>query len=264
MKKQLSLFLRRLRLLPYVDQIRLHWQQLRMRAKNQRFKDRHPDICLPEDAIMYETFGLDYEKYYRDGLQTARWILDVCLPYLSASRPTIFDWGCGPARVVRHLPSLIPEAKAVGADFNAETIAWCQRCIGGVRFYHNRLSPPLPLDAAVFDLIYGISVLTHLSGQHQQHWLAELKRVLRPGGVLLLTTQGAAFREKLLRREQALFDRGQVVVRGRTAEGRRSYSTFQPASYMQNLFSDFTILQHLPGARRGGKAEQDVWIVCKK
>ena len=39
-------------------------------------------------------------------------------------------------------------------------------------------------------LVYGVSVLTHLSEQHQRLWMEDLRRVLKPGGLLLLSVHG--------------------------------------------------------------------------
>ena len=57
---------------------------------------------------------------------------------------------------------------------------------GGV-FSVNGPLPPLPYADGSFDLIYGVSVFTHLSEEHQRAWLPELRRILKPGGLLLLS-----------------------------------------------------------------------------
>ena len=43
---------------------------------------------------------------------------------------------------------------------------------------------------ASFDLIYAISVFTHLDEAHQLGWLSELQRVTRQGGYVLVTLRG--------------------------------------------------------------------------
>jgi SAM-dependent methyltransferase len=59
------------------------------------------------------------------------------------------------------------------------------------------MNPPLPFEDASFDLVYSISVFTHLDEEMQDAWLNELKRVLRPGGILIITVHGLNARKGL-------------------------------------------------------------------
>ena len=49
-------------------------------------------------------------------------------------------------------------------------------------FLRNGEEPPLDLPANSFDLVYAVSVFTHLT-EHWSGWLAEMHRLLRPGGL---------------------------------------------------------------------------------
>ncbi len=62
--------------------------------------------------------------------------------------------------------------------------------LAGGAFLPCGLEPPLPFAAAQFDLVLAGSVFTHLDAAHQEQWLTEIRRVLRPGGVLVATTLG--------------------------------------------------------------------------
>lgn len=177
----------------------------------------------------------------------------------------ILDWGCGPGRAIRHLPHYFEsETEFYGTDYNRKSIDWCSKNLPDISFNHNSLEADLPYENDLFNLIYGISIFTHLSEQMHYNWFNELKRVLKPGGILLVTTQGANFKLKLTGSELNRFDTGQLVVRGKVKEGHRTYSAFQPASFMKKLFSEFTIPEHMerkPVA--GGYLPQDIWIIQK-
>ncbi|WP_293680907.1 class I SAM-dependent methyltransferase [uncultured Phenylobacterium sp.] len=54
-------------------------------------------------------------------------------------------------------------------------------------FEVNGHQPPLPYADQTFDLVYALSVFTHLPQDHQFAWLDELRRVLKPGRLLLTT-----------------------------------------------------------------------------
>src|SRR5262249_14848680 len=49
---------------------------------------------------------------------------------------------------------------------------------------------PLRYRDASFDLVYAFSVFTHLPESLQLAWMGELRRVLRPGGYLLISLHG--------------------------------------------------------------------------
>ena len=74
-----------------------------------------------------------------------------------------------------------------GVDVDRRQIDWAARHLPG-RFEVIPTAPPTALASGSFDLIFTISVFTHLDESMQEAWLAELARLLRPGGLLLATT----------------------------------------------------------------------------
>jgi len=103
-------------------------------------------------------------------------------------RRRVLDWGVGCGRVARYF-SAVPRIEFVGVDVDADNVDWCARNLPG-QYRKVPLRPPAPLDAASFDFIYGISVLTHLRERDQRAWLAELDRVAAPGAIILLSFHG--------------------------------------------------------------------------
>jgi SAM-dependent methyltransferase len=103
-------------------------------------------------------------------------------------RRRVLDWGVGCGRVARYF-SAVPGIEFCGVDIDADNVDWCARNLPG-RYSKVPLRPPAPLDAASFDLIYGISVLTHLHERDQRAWLAELHRLAAPGAIVLLSFHG--------------------------------------------------------------------------
>jgi ubiquinone/menaquinone biosynthesis C-methylase UbiE len=97
---------------------------------------------------------------------------------------TMLDFGCGCGRVIRNWRSL-QGVNIYGSDYNHELIAWCDENLSFAHFDSNDLAPPLSYESNKFDLIYALSVFTHLPEELQLTWLQELTRVLQPGGYLL-------------------------------------------------------------------------------
>jgi SAM-dependent methyltransferase len=171
----------------------------------------------------------------------------------------VLDWGCGPGRVIRHWTE--DNFTCFGSDVNDKSLAWCKYNFPSIRFLHQQVLPPLDIAEETFDLIYGISILTHLSLSAHFLWIEELKRILKPGGLLVLTTQGNAFKDKLTQSEKKDFDDGHLIVRGSVKEGHRTFSSFHPMPFMEKLFDSFVILKHISVENEGNV--QDVWIVRK-
>jgi SAM-dependent methyltransferase len=135
---------------------------------------------------------------FLQGERQAQYFLGV-LASLGASLNefrAILDFGCGPGRVIRQfyrLHNLIPNARICGADINPDSIDWCRRKLVFAEFEQSDALPPLPYRDEKFDFIYAHSVFTHLALPQQQFWIDELSRILKPGGHLLITTQGESF-----------------------------------------------------------------------
>jgi ubiquinone/menaquinone biosynthesis C-methylase UbiE len=106
----------------------------------------------------------------------------------------ILDWGCGCGRVVTQLMKFVSPERLHGCDIDSEAIAWNKQNIRGPNFTCVNPYPPTPYGDGTFDIVYGISVMTHLEEQTQMHWLKELKRITQPGAILALSVMGEKLR----------------------------------------------------------------------
>ena len=103
----------------------------------------------------------------------------------------ILDWGCGCGRLTRYF-YLLPQAKITGTDVEKENLRWCREQLSYGRFLDAPLHPPTELEPDSFDLLIGISVFSHLNERDQVEWLQELRRVVKPGAMLLVSVLGDA------------------------------------------------------------------------
>jgi SAM-dependent methyltransferase len=111
----------------------------------------------------------------------------------------LLDFGCGPGRIMRWLGPLADELELHGVDIDADAIEWAERHIPYARFAVAPHEPPMPYPAGHFDLVINHSVFTHLDGSMQDLWLAELRRVTRPGAMVLLTVHGTRHVQTVVR-----------------------------------------------------------------
>jgi SAM-dependent methyltransferase len=174
---------------------------------------------------------------------------------------SMLDFGCGCGRVTRRWQAL---GGVHGTDTNPEAVAWCRRNLPFGRFETNELAPPLAFAAESFDLVYGLSVLTHHTTDLQRAWRAELRRVLRPGGLLLLTTHGGAYRERLTPPERERFDDGVVVVRWSEAQGSNLCAAYHPPGSLERLLPLGLAFLELEPEGALGNPRQDVNVIRKQ
>jgi ubiquinone/menaquinone biosynthesis C-methylase UbiE len=113
----------------------------------------------------------------------------------------MLDWGCAAGRALRNFSAEAQRGCRVwGCDVHVSSIAWAQQHLAPpFRFFNSSSLPHLPLADGTFKFIYGLSVMTHLVTMRDL-WLLELRRVLRPDGMVVLTVHDentwAWFRER--------------------------------------------------------------------
>lgn len=135
---------------------------------------------------------LDNQAPYWDQVAQAKTFthpLDLALlTQFVSPQETVIDYGCGYGRVLRQLHD---------AGFAAQGYDVSEQLIGrgraenpdlADRFHHLPAPPQLPLPAASVGAVLLLAVLTCIpSNAGQRAVLAEIERVLRPGGVLYLS-----------------------------------------------------------------------------
>jgi ubiquinone/menaquinone biosynthesis C-methylase UbiE len=97
----------------------------------------------------------------------------------------VLDAGCGAGYVSAEFS---PQLKLIGVDIETEAIDFCKKNRQG-KFLVAPLEN-LPFDKNTFDLILFTNAIEHLENPHPA--LAELTRVLKPGGKILVTTENCA------------------------------------------------------------------------
>jgi SAM-dependent methyltransferase len=177
----------------------------------------------------------------------------------------VLDFGCGCGRILRWFEEYGSTGRFDGSDTDPEAVAWCAAHLPFARFQVNDARPPLAYDDDVFDLVYAISVFTHLDEDRQFAWLEELKRITRPGGTVLLSVLGEGSWPVLRRDERARLDeKGFLYVRKDRWKGvfpdwyQMAYHT--PWYVRDQYRRNFEVLSILP---HGLSRAQDVVLLRK-
>ena len=228
-------------------------------------------VPLPPASLRLRVNGAsDAESFVRIGQRTANDI-EAALATIgreAASFHKVLDFGCGCGRTLIPLAPRWQHAHFWGTDIDAEAIGWCQGNLPFATFTVNDALPPVQFERDAFDLVYAISVFTHLNEAFQSQWLAELQRITTRDGIALITLHGAYYTDQpsplppeLLAK---LSETGHVFVASADVNSPFPdwYQTsFHTQQYVIEEFSKyFKVLGYIP---RGVNNHQDVVLLTK-
>jgi SAM-dependent methyltransferase len=181
----------------------------------------------------------------------------------------ILDFGCGCGRMLRWWADL-PATSVHGCDYNRELVDWCNGNLGFSAVLGNELCPPLPYDDRSFDLLYALSIFTHLTSELAESWLAEMHRVLKPGGLLWFTAHGESLNDRLSLAEKDDFAAGNVIVHFPEVEGMNLCSTFWPEAAVHKMVGTrFEVISRFdpttdPAAAERARMSHDAYLVLRR
>jgi SAM-dependent methyltransferase len=222
--------------------------------------EKSRDIAVPPPDIIFLTQGhREPEVYLRSvprGVYKLKQVLaDVGIPF--ESMRTILDFGCGSGRLIRGLYADDPTREIYGADYNEELITWAKQNLPqGITFIKNEFAPPLPVEDQKFDLVYLVSVFTHLPLESQYKWLSEFKRILKSNGILVISLHGMAYLYEFRRNGSESYEDlmttgyASIYSGSDAAAGSNQFFTAHMPEYAcAALFKDWNILAALPGGK---------------
>ena len=256
----------KIKLVSVLDFLLYQVSRSRNRKKNSNFRKKNPGLLIPPDYYLYETYKLDYEEFFKDGKCTAKEIIEWTKKYFQEPPKKILDWGCGVSRVVMHIDKFTDTGSTIFAcDINEQMILFNKKSYKNISYSLISYKPPTNYENEYFDLIYGLSIFTHVEAGLQENWIKELFRILKNNGIFLFTTQGRFFYSKLLQKEKRLFNKYGVFSKTYQQKGHRMMSTYNSPAILRKIFEKyFEILEFHNGeidqTKTGG---QDLWIVKK-
>ena len=113
-------------------------------------------------------------------------LLDRYVKRSDGDSARVLDVGCGSGAMLVHLARF---GRPHGVDVNSEAVLRCQD--RGFDAVVHESGPPLPFAAESFDLITALDVIEHVDDDGGL--LRELRRLVRPGGRLLVTVPAFGF-----------------------------------------------------------------------
>jgi ubiquinone/menaquinone biosynthesis C-methylase UbiE len=105
----------------------------------------------------------------------------------------VLDFGCGWGRMSRLFFRYISHNNFWGVDVDPAMIDFCNTHMGHGNYETIQPHPPIEFEANSFNVIFAYSVFSHLAEPAALAWIKEFARILKPGGILVATTQGRSF-----------------------------------------------------------------------
>ncbi|MFC3492160.1 class I SAM-dependent methyltransferase [Glycomyces rhizosphaerae] len=135
----------------------------------------------------YDRVAVEYAEIVRDefdGLPLDRAMLAAFAEYVQTGRPgLVAELGCGPGRVTAHLRDLSLEV--YGVDLSPAMIAIAREAHPDLRFEVGSMDALDLADGALRGVVSWYSVI-HAPPQEVASYFAEFRRVIAPGGCLLV------------------------------------------------------------------------------
>lgn len=150
------------------------------------------DFPVPPNSSMRKTSSRSIRHYYVSGVACYLPIATMALHCGVRLREaiTVLDFGCGAGRQLLHFTKNFPQVDYLACDVDYTLIDFIRKNYPAVKSEVNRFDPPLPFETDSIDMIYSVSIFSHLNPDHQRRWLEDLHRVVKPGGMCFLTTEG--------------------------------------------------------------------------
>ncbi|MCI0442759.1 class I SAM-dependent methyltransferase [bacterium] len=223
-------------------------------------------LPTPPDRLIFKVAGTSsIPVFLETGKMAAESIQAILLRKKADLRSfsSILDFGCGCGRVIRWMKNLT-HAELYGSDFNPSFIRWCRKNLKFANFIVNKLQPPLLFDDSSFDLVYALSVFTHMDEGLQRSWMSEFVRILKPDGYLVLSIHGEYYLDQLSELEKQKFLSGNLVIRSGGALGSNRFAAYHPFEYFNRSMINGLVLSEFMERGARGNPYQDLYLFQKQ
>lgn len=218
-----------------------------------RFFENHPQSLNP------------LRDYLADGWRTMSELVllleDVGRPLLRNT--SVLEFASGHGRFTRHLVKALGADRVVVSDVVVDAVAFARETFG-VEGFVSAAVPEQMQWSQKHDLVFVLSLFSHLPHSSWSRWLQRIYETLAPGGVLVFTTHGA----EAVRKQGVLLNADGYFFapssESSAIDGQEYGTAFTSEAYVRAC-----IAEHLSGAKllkfapRQFWHHQDAWVLEK-
>jgi SAM-dependent methyltransferase len=151
-----------------------------------------PDMPIPPPEYMQ--YGESVQNHLAGGKRDSENLRSILSEggFDPSKCERFLEFGCANGRVLRWFADWAQTSEGWGVDINSASIMWAARNLRPpFKFAVTTTMPHLPFESNYFGLVFAFSIFTHIDDLFIT-WLAELCRVIRPGGYLFVTIHDEA------------------------------------------------------------------------
>jgi SAM-dependent methyltransferase len=162
-------------------------------------REQGPAPLPSREALQEEQYGFPYHhipvgddrafrhfRLYPSALEYISYVRLLTDRIAAMSVESVIDVGCGDGRLCLQMRSAMPHVQITGVDISQQATALARLLVPGCRFLCGDIADPTFIPQR-FDVATLVEVLEHVEPVRAPDFLQAVRRLLRPGGTLLLT-----------------------------------------------------------------------------
>jgi SAM-dependent methyltransferase len=148
---------------------------------------------------------------------------------------TLLDFGSGIGNSIPYFRKYFPNCKTTCADVSGRSIEIAQSRFPGAESYV-QIDNQIPLEDDSQDVVFSACVFHHIAHEQHQHWLTELRRVTKPGGVLVIYEHNPLNPLTIRAVNTCPLDVNAHLIRATTMQKRASVASWKSVDIAYKLF----------------------------
>lgn len=186
--------------------------------------------AMHQKSVAFSGCELGYFAEYK-AAYAAQCFRDFC-----RAGDVVLDFGCGTGTSIPYFTKHLNQSRLIGADVSQKSLDIAKNQFADQATYLHIKGTKLDLKTDSVGLTFSSCVFHHISADQHETWLAELRRVTRPGGALLIFEHNPL---NILTRHavaNCAFDGDAVLLRARTLTERLKKSGWKPVRTRYHVF----------------------------
>jgi ubiquinone/menaquinone biosynthesis C-methylase UbiE len=194
----------------------------------------------------FDHLAADYSKVHRDNIEITGESPDYFHEYKikdlnklvelkKLNNSNILDFGSGIGNSIPFFRKYFPESNLSCSDVSSTSIELSKKRFDGNEKYF-QITNTLPLEDCSQDIVFSACVFHHIPHSEHSHWLTEILRVTKPGGIIAIYEHNPFNPLTLHAVNTCPLDENAVLIKGRSMKKRALNNKWKSAQVDYKVF----------------------------